>query len=80
VEKINEEKYKKYTKKKPPEPKRENYEIMKEVECQMCGKISDLQLTISSGGIFFENYDRKHILGVCPNCNSTIISYHITIK
>jgi hypothetical protein len=48
-------------------------------ECS-CGFIGKIPLTETTGGIFFENENRTHVLGLCPKCNATLISFHYTKK
>lgn len=48
-------------------------------ECS-CGYVGKIDTFAESGGLFFENKNRFHITGDCPECKINLINFHITKK
>lgn len=46
------------------------------IECHKCGHKGDIDLMRKAGGLF-GTPNRTHIFGVCPKCDTTVISYFI---
>jgi hypothetical protein len=53
----------------------DTYTQKNEYGCQMCDSHKDIPITVySNAGIFYENPNRVQILGICQDCDATIIS------
>jgi len=50
-----------------------------DIDCWWCTFEGIIKLTErDNAGIFYEDKDRMHVLGVCPSCDHTLISYFYT--
>ncbi len=57
----------------------DSYLKKNEVGCQMCGSTKDLRITVyENAGIFTDNENRIQTLGICVDCDATVISYFTT--
>lgn len=46
--------------------------------CDECGVEGMVELNETRGGMFFEDQNRVHVTGDCPNCGQNLINYHVT--
>lgn len=67
-----------YQNKKPKESSIEFYKKSDKLNCHACSFSGQIDLFSKKGGVVCkDNQDRLNIFGSCPDCNRTIISYHI---
>ena len=49
-----------------------------EVDCDECGFTGEIEINETRGGMFFEDQNRVHVTGDCPECGNNLINYHAT--